>query len=256
MSRVRAYGPALALVCALVGLWELLVRAFAVPGWLFPAPSAIGSAFARDGGSLAPQTWVTLREILLGFGIAVAAGLAIAVVLHASAAVRRALYPILVASQTVPVVVLAPILAIAFGYDIGPKLAIVALICFFPVVVNAVDGLRSVDAQFRRMMLTLDATPWGIFRRVEFPSALPAIFSGLRVAAAYAAVGAVFGEWSGSTSGLGYVMLQSAPELDTARIFVAVVILSAISFALFALVSVAERVLAPWAREEGPRAAA
>jgi putative hydroxymethylpyrimidine transport system permease protein len=105
------------------------------------------------------------------------------------------------------------------------------------------------------MMLTLDATRWTIFGRVEFPSALPSIFSGLRVAAAYAAVGAVFGEWAGSTSGLGYVMLQSAPELDTARIFAAVVILSAISLGLFGLVSAVERLVAPWAREEAPRAA-
>jgi putative hydroxymethylpyrimidine transport system permease protein len=247
---MRRAVPALALLAAAIGLWELLVRALAVPDWLFPAPSAIAAAFGRDGGLLARNGWVTLREVLLGYALAAVCGIAIGVLLHASAAVRRAVYPILLASQTVPVVVLAPVLAIALGYDLAPKLAIVALVCFFPVVVGAVDGLASVDEQFRRMMLTLHASRLDLFRRVEFPSALPSLFSGLRVAAAYAAVGAVFGEWSGASAGLGYVMQQAAPALDTARIFAAIVVLSAISLGLFALVGALERRAAPWAREE------
>jgi putative hydroxymethylpyrimidine transport system permease protein len=154
-----------------------------------------------------------------------------------------------VLSQTVPTVLLAPILAIVLGFGLTPKLIVVAIVCFFPIVVNAVDGLRSTDGELVRMMRTLDASRIAIFRRVEFPGALPAIFSGARIAATYAAVGAVFGEWSGSTAGLGFVVLQSEPSLDTARIFAAVLILSAIALGLYGLVSLAERLLIPWHRE-------
>jgi len=157
------------------------------------------------------------------------------------------MYPLLIGSQTVPIVVLAPILVILLGYGIAPKLVIVALICFFPIVVNGLDGLRSVDEDFIHMMRTLDANRWAIFKRIEFPAALPAIFSGMRIAATFASIGAIFGEWSGASSGLGYVMLQATPNLQTARIFAAVVILTLIALALFASVSVLERVLVPWA---------
>ncbi len=136
---------------------------------------------------------------------------------------------------------------ILLGYGILPKLVIVALICFFPIVVNGLDGLRSVDDDFIRMMKTLDANRWAIFRRIEFPAALPSIFSGMRIAATFAAIGAVFGEWAGASAGLGYVILQATPNLQTARIFAAILILTLIAMALFGLVSLLERILVPWA---------
>jgi putative hydroxymethylpyrimidine transport system permease protein len=208
-------------------------------------------ALKDDWGLLSDNAWVTLEEVLLGFLLAVAIGLGMAVLLHLSGLLRRSVYPVLIASQTVPVVVLAPILVILLGYNIKPKLVIVALICFFPIVVNGVDGLRSVDPEYTRMMRTLDASRLSIFRRVEFPSALPSIFSGIRVAATYAAIGAVFGEWSGSTAGLGYVMQAATPSLATARILAAIVLLTAISLGLFGLVSLVQRFVIPWARDGG-----
>jgi putative hydroxymethylpyrimidine transport system permease protein len=246
----QRYGLPLALVLAGIGLWELLIRLLDVPEYLLPAPSAVVADFGADRELLLTNSWVTLREMIFGFLLAGAAGLLLAVVLHLSAALRQAVYPILIASQTVPIVVLAPILVILLGFGIAPKLAIVALICFFPIVVNGVDGLRSVDEELVRMMRTLDASRWAIFKRVEFPSALPLIFSGMRIAATYAAIGAVFGEWSGSSAGLGYVMLQATPNLNTARIFAAIVVLTVISLALFLTVSLIERVSIPWARGE------
>jgi putative hydroxymethylpyrimidine transport system permease protein len=243
---MRRWLPPLALLAAVVGSWELVVRAASVPDYVFPAPSAVARGFADDSGLLARATAVTVREIVFGYLIAVAAALVLAVVIHWSAVVRRALLPILVASQTVPTVVLAPVLAILLGFGIGPKLAVVAIVCFFPIVVNAVDGFRSTDPDLIRMMRTLDGGRRAIFTRVEWPGALPAIFSGARVAATYAAVGAVFGEWAGSSSGLGFVMLQAQPELDTARIFACVVVLSLLALALYGLVTLAERVLVPW----------
>jgi len=243
---MRRWLPPLALLAAAAGIWELVVRAAHVPDYEFPAPSAVARVFADDSGLLARATAVTFREVVLGYVIAVVAALALAVVIHWSAAVRRALLPILVASQTVPTVVLAPVLAILLGFGIGPKLAVVAIVCFFPIVVNAVDGFRATDPDLIRMMRTLDGGRRAIFTRVEWPGALPAIFSGARVAATYAAVGAVFGEWAGSSSGLGFVMLQAQPELDTARIFACVVVLSLLALALYGLVTLAERLLVPW----------
>jgi putative hydroxymethylpyrimidine transport system permease protein len=243
---VRRWLPPLGLLAAAVGIWELVVRAASVPDYVFPAPSEVARSLADDSGLLARASAVTVREIVLGYLIAVAVALALAVVIHWSAVVRRALLPILVVSQTVPTVVLAPVLAILLGFGIGPKLVVVAIVCFFPIVVNAVDGLRATDPDLIRMMRTLDGSRRAIFTRVEWPGALPAIFSGARVAATYAAVGAVFGEWAGSSSGLGFVLLQSQPELDTARIFAVIVVLSLLALALYGLVTLAERLLVPW----------
>ena len=239
----------LALLTAAVGVWELVVRAAQVPDYLFPAPSAIAASLGSDRGLLASATLVTVREVVLGYLLAVALALMLAVLLHISAALRRALLPILVFSQTVPTVLLAPVLAILLGYGITPKLVVVAIVCFFPIVVNTVDGLRSTDAELVQMMRTLHGSRLAIFRRVEVPGALPAVFSGARIAATYAAVGAVFGEWAGSSAGLGFVMLQAQPALLTARIFAAVLILCALALGLYAVVSLAERVLIPWQTE-------
>lgn len=245
---MRRAWPPLVLLVGAVGVWQLVVRADRVPGYLFPGPAAVGASLGGDAGLLARATLVTVREIVLGYLLAVALGLLVAVVLHFSTGLRQAVLPILVLSQTVPTVLLAPILAILLGYGLEPKLVVVAIVCFFPIVVNTVDGLRSTDPELVRMMRTLHGGRLAIFRRVEFPGALPAIFSGARVAATYAAVGAIFGEWAGSSSGLGFVILQAEPALDTARIFAAVLILSALALVLYALVSLAERLLVPWQR--------
>jgi putative hydroxymethylpyrimidine transport system permease protein len=234
-----------------IGLWQLIIWLGHVPEYLIPAPSAVAADMKTDWPVLEPALLVTLKEILIGFLISAAAGVGIAVVLHLSNTLRRAFYPILIGSQTVPIVVLAPILVIIFGYGILPKLIIVALICFFPIVVNGVDGLRSVDEDLIRMMRTLHGTRWSIFKRVEFPAALPSFFSGMRIAATFAAIGAVFGEWSGSSAGLGYVMLAATPNLLTTRIFAAIVFLTVVALMLFGVVSLLERILVPWAPKGG-----
>lgn len=241
------YGPAVLITIAGVALWQVIIWLGHVPEYLIPSPSEIAADMKTDWPVLEPALLVTLKEILIGFLISAAAGVGLAVVLHMSNTLRRAFYPILIGSQTVPIVVLAPILVIIFGYGILPKLIIVALICFFPIVVNGIDGLRSVDEDLIRMMRTLHGTRWSIFKRVEFPAALPSFFSGMRIAATFAAIGAVFGEWSGSSQGLGYVMLAATPNLLTARIFAAIVFLTAVALMLFGVVSLLERILVPWA---------
>jgi putative hydroxymethylpyrimidine transport system permease protein len=243
--------PAL-VFAALIGAWQVAATTGAIAGalhledFLVPAPSEIATSLWDNRSLLADNAWVTLKEVVLGFGCALAAGLAFAIALHLSETLRRATYPLLVASQTIPIIVIAPILVVWFGYGIGPKLGIVALICFFPITVNALDGLRSVDPDATKMMRTLDASRWQTFYRVEAPTALPYAFSGAKIAVAVAVIGAVFGEWAGSDSGLGHLMLQDNAQLETARLFASVVVLSAMAIALFGLLALAERRVVTW----------
>jgi ABC-type nitrate/sulfonate/bicarbonate transport system permease component len=226
--------------------WDILADAFGVKPFLIPSPADIADSLWEDRSLLADNAWVTLREILGGLAIALVAGLAFALVLHVSDMLRRAFYPLLVATQAVPTVAIAPILVVWFGYGAGPKLAIIALVCFFPVTVNTLDGLRSVDPELVKMMRTLDAGRLTILRRVEAPSALPFVFSGMKIAAVIAAIGAVFGEWAGASSGLGHLILISQSQLQTARVFAAVTVLAAFAIALFAALTLLERRVAWW----------
>lgn len=247
---LRDYGLSVVVFLLILGAWEAISRGGLVAVYILPAPDQVISELWNDWGSvLRSATWVTFQEMFIGFLFAVAAGLAIAIGLHWSAIVRRALYPLLIASQAIPIVVLAPMLAIIIGYNISSKLVIVALVCFFPIAINTLDGLRGVDSEYVRMMRTLHGTRWLTFRRIELPSAMPPLFTGMRVAAAFAPVGAVFGEFSGSNDGLGYVMLQAGPQLQTARVLAAVLLLTVMAVLLVLAVTLCERLIAPWARE-------
>jgi putative hydroxymethylpyrimidine transport system permease protein len=251
-DRFAAVWPAVVLVLLLLVGWQLVIRIFDVPNYIVPAPSEVlVTLFDEWQRILDSATWTTLKEVLVGFGIAIVAGMAIATGLHWSALAKRVVYPLLIASQTIPVVVIAPVLAIIFGYGLLPKVILVAVICFFPIVVSMLDGLSSTDPELLRMMRTLHGNRWSSFRKVEFPASLPSLFSGLRIGATYASIGAVFGEYGGSQDGLGYVMIQATPQLLTSLVFAAILLLSAMSMGLFLLVSIVERVVAPWARERG-----
>ena len=243
--------PALLLV-GLIAAWQIAAETGAIANllnledFLVPSPSEIASSLWENRSLLAENAWVTLREVVLGFACGLVAGVAFAIALHLSETLRRAAYPLVIASQTIPIVVIAPILVVWFGFGIGPKLAIVALICFFPITVNTLDGLRSVDPEARKMMRTLDASRSQILWRLEAPTALPYAFSGAKIAVAVAVIGAVFGEWAGSNSGLGHLMLQDNAQLETARLFAAVAVLSVIAVALFGLLALAERRIVTW----------
>ena len=252
----RNWLPPLIVVIALLGLWELaaqwdwIANALNIKPFLIPAPSDIAQSLVDDRSLLASDAWVTAQEVVLGFALAAVLGFVFAVVMHVSDLLRRAFYPLLVASQTVPVVAIAPVLVVWLGFGIGPKLAIVALVCFFPITVNTLDGLRSVDPEMTRMMRSLDAGRAQTLRRVEVPSALPFLLSGAKVAAVVAVIGAVFGEWSGSDQGLGHLILVAQGQLQTARVFAAVVVLSALALLLFGALALLERRVAWWGRAE------
>lgn len=250
--RTRVWLPPLLLILALAGLWQLaassgfMADTLGLEEFLVPSPSQILEVLWEDRRLLFDHAGTTLVEIVAGFGLALLCGLTVAVIFRGSELVRRAGYPLVVASQTIPVIVIAPVLVLWFGYGIWPKLLIIALICFFPITVNALDGLRSTDPDAVRMMRSLDASRLGIFRRVEVPTALPAIFTGARIAAAVAVIGAVFGEWAGSEKGLGHLILQDNAQLMTDRMFASVLVLSLIAIAMYSLIGLLERLVVRW----------
>jgi ABC-type nitrate/sulfonate/bicarbonate transport system permease component len=240
------------LLAGLIGAWQVaassgaLADALNLDPILVPSPAEIASALWANRSLLAENAWVTLQEVLLGFLCALVAGLGFAVLLHLSGLLARATYPLLVASQTIPILVIAPILVVWFGFGIGPKLAVVALICFFPIAVNTFDGLRSVDPETTKTMRTLYASRLQILWRVEGPSALPFAFSGAKIGATIAVIGAVFGEWAGAETGLGVLIREDNASLETARLFAATAILAAMGLALFGLLALAERRIVTW----------
>ena len=236
----------LLLAWELAARWDVLADALSIEPFLVPAPSEVAESLWEERSLLAEDAWVTLREVVLGFLLALVTGVGLAILIHLSETSRRALYPLLVASQTIPIVVLAPVLVVWFGFGIVPKLLIIALICFFPITVNAYDGLRSVDPDLLKMMRTLGAGRLQTLRRAELPWALPFIFSGAKIAVAVAVIGAVFGEWAGSDSGLGHLILVSSGELSTSLTFAAIAVLSAIAICLFGVLALLERRLVSW----------
>lgn len=243
------------LLAALVGAWQLAAATGAMAdllgleSFLVPSPAEIAAAFWENRSLLADNAWVTLREIVLGLGCALLAGVGFAVLMHLSSLVRDAAYPLIVASQTIPIVVIAPILLTWFGFGIGPKIVVVALICFFPITVNVLDGLRSTEPDAVKLMRGLDASRGQIFRRVEVPNALPSFFTGAKIAVVVAPIGAVLGELVGGASGvsgLGRLIFEDNARLEIAREFAAVAVLSAMALILIGLVALAERRIVHW----------
>jgi ABC-type nitrate/sulfonate/bicarbonate transport system permease component len=249
---MRRYAITALLLLAFVGLWQLVASLPGVDDLTLASPGETWRALVHDRGLLMDNGLVTLEEVALGLAISVASGVAFAVAMHLFRPLREAAYPLLVASQAIPIVVLAPIFVLAFDYGIGPKLAIVALISFFPITVNVLDGLRAVEPDLLKLMRSLGASRLGSLRRVELPWALPYFFSGLRIAASVSVIGAVFGEWAGADEGLGRLVLLGNNQLQTPRVYAGIVILTLMAVALFGLATLAERVACPWNRKDVP----
>jgi NitT/TauT family transport system permease protein len=238
-------------VLALAGvlvLWEAAVDLFGIPSFLLPAPSAIAASMVEHWPDLARHGWVTLGETLAGFGLSLAIGIPLAVLIVWSRIFDRVLYPVLVASQAVPKVALAPILLVALGYGVWPKVVVAFLIAFFPVVVNTVTGLGAVQHDTLKLMRSMGASKLDVLLKVRFPNAVPSMIAGFKVAVALAVVGAVVGEFVGSRSGLGYYMLVATGNFDTPLVFACVVILTVMGIVLFYVVGLLEYALARWNR--------
>jgi putative hydroxymethylpyrimidine transport system permease protein len=195
---------------------------------------------------------VTSQEVLIGLAAAAALGAVLGIGMHLSPTVRSAFRPLVIGSQAVPVPVIAPLLILVLGFGLAPKILLVALVCFFPITINLYDGLRGADPEARRLMRSLQATRWQSLRLVEAPSALPAAFTGLKVAAAVAVIGAVFAEWAGSDAGLGHALLTANGQLETARAFAATLLLFVMAIALYGACALLERRVVDWTPRTDP----
>ena len=234
------------IIAAVLGAWEGVVGVYDIPHWKLPAPSAVLDELFDSRGLLARHTWVTLKEVLIGFSIALAGGIFIAVLIHMSRTLERAIYPWVIASQTTPIIVIALLLLIWVGYGIQHKVIVVAIISFFPIVVNTTDGLKSADPDLINMLRTLGANRWQVFAKGKVPTSLPFMFSGIKIGISVAVIGAVVGEWVGSNSGLGYLAIRSQSQFLSDRVYAASAILCAMGISLFLLAGLLERLLLPW----------
>jgi putative hydroxymethylpyrimidine transport system permease protein len=251
MTRHIARGlPALLLAFGFLGAWELYVDTRGVDPLLLPAPHAMASALWNNSGLLWSNFAITAEEVVLGLTLALVAGFGMAVAIHLSAPLRRAVYPHAVGSQAVPIAVIAAPLCFWWGFGIFPKLFVIALICFFPVVVTTVDGLAAVDPEEIKLLRTLDASRWQTLRFAELPAALPAALSGARIALAVGVIGAFIAETStpttGPYAGLGREITSDLTALQTPRAYAATAVLFVFAIACFYALTMAERKLAPW----------
>lgn len=242
--------PAAGLAAVLIGLWELLAHVLDVQPWLLPAPTEIAQELRESFSLHMEHARITLQEVVVGFALAALLGSLLAAAISWSRTIERSLYPIVIASQTIPIITLAPLLLVWVGPEMTSKVIVVVLISFFPIVVSLVDGLRSADIEMANMMRTLGASRMQLLLKLRLPAALPYLFSGLKVAAVTSVIGAVVGEWVGGQGGLGWLMKVSGPQFRTDRVFAAIFVLSVAAVLLFALVVLAEK----WAlRHHGPK---
>ncbi|MCL0102166.1 ABC transporter permease [Dehalococcoidia bacterium] len=250
IKAVSRYSLSILLALGALAVWQLVTFLFSIQRWLLPSPWDVLRALVSSRSLIIRHTWVTVEEALVGFAIAVLVGFAIAVVIVNWRLAERALYPYVIASQAVPIIAIAPVLVVWFGFGLLPKVIVIVLITFFPVAINTVDGLRKVDSEMITLMRSLGATRWQIFRMIELPSAMPSFFSGAKIASAISVIGAILGEWVGASEGLGYLITRSSAQYLTARVFAVILILSVLGIFLFYMVSYIERLMTPWARRQ------
>lgn len=250
MSGARRTFIDIAVAAGAIGLvaiaLELWTTAFHVPGYLVPAPSAVAARFFADWAMFVREAFVTIGEAAMGFVLGTAIAFAIASAMVRSRLLERTLFPLAILVKLTPIVAVAPLFTLWFGFGSAPKVAIAALITFFPMVVNSFVGLRSADPQEIAFLETLGASRGEIFRLLRVPTALPYLFSGARISLNLALIGAVIGEWTGADRGLGRVILVANANLDLATLFAAVLLLAAIGIAANALVGMAERRVLHW----------
>ena len=240
------YAPALVLLAALVGVWELMVEVLDTRPYILPAPSAIWDAFIDKGHLLPNHIRATAIEAVLGLVAAAGGGILLAALIASIPLARRVLYPIIVTSQTVPAIVLAPLLMVWVGIGLESKLIVVALVGFFPIVVSTVDGLASADRDMVALVRSMGASRVEELRHVLIPSAIPGFFAGLKIAAAYSVIGAVIAEWVAAKEGLGIFIIRSQASFRIDQIFVAIAVIALLSIALFVAVHLLARVASPW----------
>lgn len=237
----------MAIICVgIVGFWETVVAVKDIPHWKLPAPHAVGVEMWNSRALFFEHAKVTIVEVIAGFGVALVAGVLLAAMIDLFSTLRKVIYPMVIASQTIPIIVIAPLLLIWVGYGMQHKVIVVALVSFFPIVVNLVDGLGSADPDMRRLLRTFGANRWQIFMKAQIPASLPFLFSGIKIAITVSVIGAVIGEWVGSSEGLGYLAMRSKSQFLSERVYGASLLLSLIGIGLFSVAGMLERILVPW----------
>jgi NitT/TauT family transport system permease protein len=251
----RAFGnlmPPIILSLAVLVVWEAVIRLFKVPTFVLPAPSAILESLGANWRALAVASQATALEVLFGFVLSAIVGVLVALVIVRFERFGRALYPLIVLFQNVPKVALAPIFILWFGYDLAPKILLIVVIAFFPVAIDMLAGLQSVEPSFVALMRSVGASKGKILLRVRIPHALPHLMAGLKVAITFSVIGAIVGEFAGANQGLGYMIQFASTQLDTPLIFAALVVVSVLGLAFYYIVEFAERVWVPWAPKFDP----
>ena len=240
--------PIVGLILALA-LWWLATVVFSIDSYLLPNPGAVVSSFADQPGYLLENTWISLVETVEGFVLSIAVGVPVALLIVRSVVVERLLYPLLLAVNAIPKIAIAPLLVVWFGFGQWPKVLLVLLVCFFPIVISTASGMKSTPAELVELLRSLNASKSQEFFKLRLQYALPQIFTGLKVAISLAVIGSVIAEFVGATSGLGYVITSSGASADTALAFAAMTLLSILAIILFYGLVLLEHLLLPWARE-------
>lgn len=243
---MRHYGPPTASIVAVIVLWHAVTTWFGVPGWLLPSPKAVLMSAYEHQALFPKHTAVTIAETLLGLVVSLLVSVPLAIAIVWSPFLRRTIYPLILGLQSVPKVALAPLFLIWIGYGMPSKVVIVASIAFFPILVDTVTGLALVERDLLDMVKVLRASTFQTFIKIRIPSAMPYFFSGTKVAVTLAVIGSVVGEFVGADAGLGYLIMVSGSQLNTAMVFVVLVILSLMGAILFELVEALQRIICPW----------
>ncbi|MET0899317.1 MAG: ABC transporter permease [Mycobacterium sp.] len=243
---LSAFWRPVALVVALLVAWWAVTEAELVAPYILPSPIDTWQTAQENAAYLAQNTWVTTLETVIGFLIAAVVGLLVAVLMVYSASLEKTVYPLILFAQVVPKIAIAPLFIVWLGFGPSPKILVAVLMAFFPIVISGLAGLRTVDPEILELTSTMGASRFKTFIKIRFPASLPHLMSGLKVAATLAVTGAVVGEFVGANEGLGYVILQANGNVDTAMLFAALIIMSAMGIVLFAIIEIAEKLLIPW----------
>jgi NitT/TauT family transport system permease protein len=244
-DRIGSLAYPVGMIVAALALWEAAARLFSIPPYLLPAPSAILLSMSKNSAVLIKESLGTTFEILLGFALSVVVGVPLALAIYLWRPFARAVYPVLVSSQAVPKVAIAPLFLVWFGFGLMPKVLIAFLIAFFPVVINTAMGLASLEREKIYLAQSMGLGPCATFFKIQLPNALPSIFAGLKISITFAVVGAVVGEFVGGQGGLGYLLLIANGNMDTALLFAGIAALTVLGVVLFALIGLLERLVLP-----------
>lgn len=247
LAYLRSSAPPIAFLVGVLALWQAVVDVFHVSPYLIPAPSAIAISLVDQFHVLMTAAIVTGEEVVVGFALAALVGVALALLIARFSLLGRAVYPLVVLFQTVPKVALAPIFILWFGYDLAPKVALIVVIAFFPVTLDMLAGLQSVERGFVALMRSVGASETQILFRVRVPYALPHLMAGLKVAITFSVIGAIVGEFAGASAGLGYMIQFASTQLDTALVFAALTVVSALGAVCYYAVELLEQIVIPWA---------